>query len=244
MAAAARYSVRQELIQLIERGRDTVLQAPLYLDGALVAPTSGTITIYDQSDTAVVSAAAVTIAASIAEYTVTAVTTSSLDLGAGWRIEWSLTVAGQPAAVVIPQEAALVRYRLRPVISDTDIARRVPALDYSSSVCITSETDYQQYIDEADTEVQARLLGLGRRPWLVASPSALRQVWLYRAISLIFESVHDHRPTDGYAASAERYRQEYERAWTEARVSFDWDEDGDGDTLSRSAVKPGVVWMC
>lgn len=244
MAAAARYSVRQELIQLIERGRDTVLQAPLYLDGVLVAPSSGTITIYDESDTAVVSAAAVTIASSIAEYTVAAATTSSLDLGAGWRIEWSLTVSGQPAAVVIPQEAALVRYRLRPVISDADIIRRSPALDPSSAVCITSETDYQEYINEADTEVQSRLIALGRRPWLVASPSALRSVWLYCTLALIYESLRDRRPTDGYVEPATAYRQMYERAWSEARVSFDWDEDGDGDTLTRTAVKPGVVWMC
>lgn len=244
MAVAARYSARQELIQLIERGRDTVLAAPLYLDGALVAPDSGTITIYDESDTAVVSAQAVTVSASIAEYTVTAATTAGLSPYAGWRIEWTLTVSGQPDDVVLTQEAALVRYRLRPVITDADIIRRIPALDYNGSVCITSESNYQDYIDEADTEVQARLLSLGRRPWLVASPSALRQVWLYCAIALIFESVHDHRPSDGYLESAARYRQMYERAWSEAKVSFDWDEDGDGDSIDRVGVKPGVIWMC
>ncbi len=128
------------------------------------------------------------------------------------------------------RQSAVSRYRLRPVISDADIIRRIPALDYSSSVCITSETTYQDYIDEADTEVQQWLTSLGRRPWLIASPSALRQVWLYAALSLIFEAVHDHRP--------------YERAKSEARVTFDWDEDGDGDTSDRTALKPGIIWMC
>jgi hypothetical protein len=244
MPAAVRYSVRQELIQLIEQGRDTVLTAPLYRDGVLVAPASGTVTIYDDSNTAIVSAASVTITGSIAEYTVLGSLTSGAGLGVGWRVVWSLTIVGQPSAVVIPQEAALVRYRLRPVISDADIIRRIPALDYSSPVCITSDTTYQDYIDEADTEVQQWLTSLGRRPWLIASPSALRQVWLYAAVSLIFEAVHDHRPNDGYLESVRRYREMYERAKSEARVTFDWDEDGDGDTSDRTALKPGIIWMC
>lgn len=243
MAASSRYSARQESIQLIERGRDSVIQAPLWLDGALVAPDSGTVTIYDASDTAVVSGAAVTVASSIAEYTVAAATTSALELGMGWRVEWTLAISTEPDDVVWSQEAALVRYRLRPAVSDADIIRRAPALDPSSSVVITTETHYQEYIDEADTEIQARLLSLGRRPWLVASPAALRQVWLFLTLALIFESVHDHRPTDGYADTAARYRQLYERAWSEARVSFDWDSDGDGDSLERVGVKPGVVWL-
>ena len=81
------YQVRFPLPSLLERGIDTVIKAPVYQSGALVAPSAGTVTIYDDSNTARVSAAAVTITDSVATYTVTAGTTSGLTLADGWRVE-------------------------------------------------------------------------------------------------------------------------------------------------------------
>ena len=245
MAVASRYQVRQELTQLIERGTDTTLHCPLYLDGALVAPTSGintTYIVYDEADE-VVASGACTISSSIAELTILGSTTSSLDLGAGWRIHWQLTVPGEAEPVLVRQEAALVRYRLRPAISDVDLIRRVPSLDPSGSVPLTSYSDYQSFIEECDVDVQSRLLELGRRPWLVASPAALRQVWLYGTILLIFEDAFDHRPEDGLLVSVERYRKLYDDAWRRARLTFDWDMDGDADSLERTGPRHGVVWL-
>ena len=158
------YQVRFPLPSLLERGIDTVIKAPVYQAGALVAPSAGTVTIYDETNTARVSAAAVTITDSVATYTVTAGTTSGLTLADGWRVEWSLTVSGGTVRAV--NEASLVRQIVRPMISDVDIFRRVPALDPSSASVITSESNYQDYIDEANTEIQLRLISAGRRPWV------------------------------------------------------------------------------
>ena len=82
------YQVRFPLPSLLERGIDTTIKAPVYQAGALVAPSAGTVTIYDETNTAKVSAAAVTIAGSEATYTVTAGTTSGLT--SDYRPAWSL----------------------------------------------------------------------------------------------------------------------------------------------------------
>ena len=223
-----RHTVRFPLPDLIERGIDTVIQAPVYLSGSLVAPSAGTVSVYADTNTARVDGASVTITGDVAQYTVLVATTTSLALADGWRVEWTLTVSGDVLRAV--NEAALVRQVVRPMISDVDIYRRVPALDPNSASVITSETDYQGYIDEANTEIQNRMIATGRRPWLIMSPASLRPVYLYLSLAIIFEDLSARLANVDYQERADKYRAEYNRQWKALNFTYDADEDGIADT--------------
>ena len=77
MADDVLYTARLVGPTLIERGRDTPIACPVYRDGALVAPSVGTVSIFDSAGVSVVSAAPAPVRGSIAGYTVAAATTSS-----------------------------------------------------------------------------------------------------------------------------------------------------------------------
>lgn len=242
----AGYTTQRPLPYLLERGRDTVLDCPVYLEGALVTPSGATVSVYDEAGAAVVSAAVATISGSIARYTVTGSATSNLSPSAGWRVEWTLTIAG--ASVVFREEAYLVRHVLRPVISDRDIGQRIPVLRVGAAGGITTAASHQGAIAEADTLLQARLIEAGRRPWLVVSASALREVWLCWAISVIFDGLAAAAAARGgddpYAARAEEWRERGETAYGRARLAFDWADDGTADPGERVGPRAGTVWLC
>ena len=103
----------------LERGRAQKVKCPVYLAGALAAPASGTVSIYNAAGVAVIDAAAVTVASSIAEYALIAGDTSGGELGLGWRIEWSLLMP-DTVTHIFRIDSGLVRRRLYPVISDID----------------------------------------------------------------------------------------------------------------------------
>jgi len=241
-SGSTRYTARFQLPELLERGRAELIFCPIYRDGAAVAPSAGTITITDSRGVAVVSAAAVTITGSIAQYSVADGVTSALDFGDGWAFVWALTM---PDGVVhkFRNNGALVAFRLYPTITDADIARRVSGLDTSSATALTSATNYQNSIDEADVEVQLRLLERGRRPWLIASPSALRMVWLTLAVAIIIEDLATRN--DEYVEAAARWRTRYESAWASATLLLDYDQDGQADSANeRVAARDPVIWLC
>ena len=238
-----RYSARFQLPDMWEQGRDNLAKCPVYLDGSLVTPTEAgsTVTVYDDDGSAVVSAAAVTVASSIATYTLTQAVVDAADLGEGWVIEWSLLMP-DGLTHVFRNDGSIVRRRLYPSITDADIFRREPALDPNGTDPITSTADYQDYLDEVDTEVQLRLIEQGNRPNLIMSPSSLRGVWLYGTLSLIFEALAT-RLNPAYAEKATHYRAMYDDAWR--RLSYIYDEDDDGvseDPHARRAGYPSM-WL-
>lgn len=241
---ATGYTTRQPLPHMIELGRATTLSAPVYLDGALVAPSSGTVSVFDENNDAVVDEAAVVVTASVATYVVSAPTTASLSPSAAWRVEWTLTVAGE--VVPIRDEVYLVRYRLRPVISDVDIGQRIRVLDTSLAGRATTAANYQSAIDEADIRLQSDLIALGRRPNLVVSASALRECWLSAAIATILDGLAVASGSDGdpYAVRAAEWNGRYDAALARARVAMDWADDGVADEGTRTGPRPGSVWLC
>lgn len=239
-SSTTRYTARFQLPELLERGRNEPIQCPVYRDGQLVSPSSGTVSVYDARGNAIVLAQAVTVTGSVATYTVQAsAIPTTLQLEDNWRVEWSLTM---PDGVVhlFRNDAALVKYRLYPTIADADLIRRVRALDPTSSTAITAVANYQPAIDEADVEVQNRLIALQRRPYLVATPSALREVWLTTTIAIVLEDLAIRN--EAYREPAKTWRERVEAAWTAARPQLDYDQDGTA-TGAHVAVKPGAVWL-
>jgi len=234
------YSARFPLPELLERGRDNLIRCFVYRDGALVAPSSGTVSVYNASNVAVVDAAAVTIVSQVAQRSVSGASLSSQALGDGWRIEWSLLMPDATTRL-FRQDGALVRSSFVPPITDVDLFRRVSGLDPSNSARVSTLDDYQDYIDEAHVEINNRLISAGRRPWLVVSPSSLRQAYLYLTLALIFEDFAT-RLDDAYSNEAKRWRSHHKVEWDALSFRYDETDAGAVDTSRRKATT-ATFWL-
>ena len=222
---------------MLERGRANALSCPVYQSGALVAPTSGTVAVFDAAGTSVASSA-VTIAGDIATYTLPSATTTDLSLGINWRVEWSLLIAGVDRE--FRNDAALVRNVLYPVLCDQDLFARQSSLDPSLPNCVHSLSTFQTMRDEAWIEIKNRLCSLENRPNLITTPSALRRVHLTLTLSYIYVDFST-RLNEAYLELGDRYRHEFERAWSSLRFGFDPGDDGkQSSTRRRAAIT--TVW--
>lgn len=234
------YTARLAL-DTLERGRANLIKCPVYRDGALVAPASGTVTVYDASGTAVVAAAVVTVTASVAGYSVSSSVLASYDYGDGWRIEWVLTMPDGVAHTFVC-EAALTRRRLYPVVTDADLIARVPGLSPSATQRLTRSSTYQDRLDEAWRILTQRLLGDGNVPWWVADPTAFRETHLTLTLSMIFGDLAVYSEAAGslYADEAQRYRDAYEAAYRVAHTRILRDADA---SQTRRRVSPSpTLW--
>lgn len=238
MTSPDTYSARFTLPDLIERGIAGTLRCPMYRSGALVAPSSGTVSVFDSSGTAVVNAAVVTVASSIATYPWTPPTT--LTLGDRWRVRWVLAM---PDGVThSPEnEAALVRARLYCPITEADLYRVESALDPSGAAPLTSLSSYADKIDEAWTQIQLRLIEAGNRPNLIIGPSSLRQVVQDLALALCFADVGSRVANPAHADTSMRYRAAYETAWQRIALTYDTTDTGDTNGPKRSPSRS--VWL-
>lgn len=234
------YTARFRAPDTIQRGVSQVITCPTYRLGAVATPTAGTVSVYSADQTAVVSAAAVTIPlGGYATYTIVGGVTSPRALEEGWLIEWTLTMP-DGAPQVFRQDAALVRRQLSPVVTDADLIRRHSDLPQLLGGGVTS---YQDYLDEAWATLMLRTIGQGRRPYLVMSPSAYRDAHLALTLHLIFMDFQTSAGDAGrWQALADYYRQTYTEAW--GQLSFVYDE-GDENKVDATKRKAGTsqVWL-
>jgi hypothetical protein len=241
MALPSPYTARFEGVEEVVWTLTTTLECPVYEDGNLVAPTAGTITIYNAAREKVVDGVAVTIAGSVATYIVASATVADETPEAGWQVVWSLTLSGDTHE--FDNEAALVRRKLYPVLTDQDLFRRVPALDPSADDTFWDSdiTNLESWRDEAWTEINDRLVEEGVRPALTLSPTAFRRVHRALTLALIFEYLATTLSQE-HAQTGERYRDEFKSAWGDLRFVVDEDEDGDPDSTER---EPAIqtVWL-
>ncbi len=231
------YQARFLLPDLIERDRTNTLQCPVYKDGALVSPSSGTVSIFNASNEAVVSSASVTIGGSLASYALSAVTLSGRALEDGWRAEWALAMPdGQTHT--FRNSAALVRARLYPVVTDLDLYRLHPDLNPSNAATVASSGDnYQAWIEESWVTLQLRLINAGNRPNLVMEPSALREYHLLATLELICRHFSTSTGQGKWMALAESYSTRAERAWDSLNFTYDADDDGQADSTRRRSAR-------
>lgn len=231
----ARFLTPDYLVQ----GVNNALSCPLWQDGAAVAVTQAgsTVSIYDGSNTAIVSAAPVTVIASIPTYTVLAASLpSTLSRGMGWRVEWSLVIAGvTPSPRVFRNAAGLTKSALVPVIADGDLFRRESALNPAGAAPISSLTDYQDYIDEAWITLHGRLVGKGSLPHLIMEPSALREAHLTLTLHLIFQDFRT-RLAETWREKAEDYAGQYKAAWSDLVFEYDTSDSGQSDGRRKRAA--------
>lgn len=219
----------------------TTLTCPVRKGGVVVAPSSGTITVYNAGGTKVVDGAVVTIVDGVATYEVTPAMVADETPGAGWWVAWVLVIGGE--TVEPDNEASLVRRKLYPVLTDQDLFRRVPALDPSEADTFwdSDVTNLESWRDEAWTEIKDRLVEEGVRPALTLSPTAFRRVHRALTLALIFEYLATTLSQE-HAQTGERYRAEFKDAWGDLRFIQDADEDGEPDSTDREPAV-GTVWL-
>jgi hypothetical protein len=176
----------------------------------------------------------------IATAAILAATLDAEDFGTGWWAVWSLTVGTTP--FVFRNDAALVRARLHPTVTTIDLFRRLRSLDTADSERITrmSLSDYQDKLDEADIQIQLRLIEIDNRPGRIFSPSAARQAYLSLWIALIFEDLANFE--NDYQETADRWMARYEAAWNKLTLVYDAGDTGQPDANSRRSVNRSV-WL-
>lgn len=200
------YTARLVGPEMIEAGRDNVVTCPVYRDGALVTPSAGTLSIWTGAN-AVISAGVVTFPGGVATATIAASALSGQQPSDGWRFEWALTVAS--VVRTFCRDGSLVYRRLYPVVTDADLLRAHTDLTARRP---STESSYQDYLDEAWARIESRLVNTGKRPWLVMSPSALRDVHQYETLAMIFADF----ATGGSTSAEWELMQHYERKASDA----------------------------
>lgn len=221
--------------------RDTVIKAPVYDTGALLAPTSGTVTIRDESYVIIVNAAPVTISGDIAQYTVPADTFPAEDISELLYVEWSL-VFGASLTIVADNDGVLVARELRPVITDEDLYQRLSSLDPSATYTITTRTSYQDYIDSAWRDLISDMIEDGTRPHWIRSPSSTRQAHVELTLARIFEDLAS-RNQPAYLQQAEQFHKNYRRQYGKMTALIDKDDDGQVDHRGRQGIAHSVIWL-
>lgn len=237
--AETRYTARFEFADLLERGRDNVVTCPVYFEGALVAPASGTVEVFDNGGNSVATPA-VAIIANVSTATVTAASLTAEGFAQGWRIEWALTIGG--VVFNFRNEAALVRNQLYPVITDVDLLRHHPDL---TALRPSDRPSMQLEIEEAWAMIQTMLYEAGNRPNLVVNPGAFRTAHKWLALSIVFDGMADgpQGTDDRFAERAKDYSQRFERAWDKVAWRFDSDEDGTPDDPNVRHGTRGTVYL-
>ena len=138
------YAARVAYPSLLVRGADTAVALPVYRDGALVAPVSGTYRLLGPGGNAIVSHA-VSVVSSVATYTIPAASLpNSLTLGEGYMEVWSLVFADQSSE--FRRTAALALCPIFPVVTDLDLIAEYQPL---GSLLGGGLTTYQGSIDQA-----------------------------------------------------------------------------------------------
>lgn len=228
------YTARRELPRIIARGIGETLDCPVFTDASLVAPVSGTFTLYDDAGASLVSGPVV-VTANVATYPITGPDTSSRPFSDRWREEWSLIFAGSVTRL-FTFDVCLARRKLYPVVTDTDLLRRHSDLDLLRPRSMSS---YQGFRDEAWVIVYNRLMGLGALPYKIVTPWSVREVHLLETLILIcndFKSMMD--AGDRWDLLGQQYRKDADSAWN--RLTFKTDDDETGDGARQDTAMPVV----
>lgn len=225
------YAVDHSLPHLIVKGRDTVLSTVVERDG-FVSPVAGTARVYRDGGTQVGADYAIA-STTTPSITILAATTGSEDLSEYWRVEWDF------GDIQSTNSAHLVRRALAPVLTDRALYRRAPALDPARNP-IHSQATFAAEREEAWIQISRRLINVGRRPWLVIEPDALREVHMLLTLALIFEAFA-HRAEEAFAETADRYREQYRQAWNDLKFRYDESEDGTDAEPNRESGS-ALIW--
>lgn len=234
---ATEYQIEFRAPHVIEKGVATTIDAPVFNGASAVAPSAGTVTIYDGGGTKIVDAANIAINASdIAEYEVTAASTTGEEPASDWWVEWTLTVSGE--TVKARNQAILAPWQIRPSVTNRLILKREPTFTKYPA----GEASWQDQIEEAWDYCLNRLLQEGKNPHQITSPFSLREPLTLKSLEYIAEAQATYiAGQNRLSDKAARYREEFEAAWGHMRFDVDTDDDGDADETGESGQ--AVVYL-
>lgn len=231
--------LRYQLPRFIERGVTQTLSLDVYNDaGSQQTITSGTLTIYaGGSALSGVDGVAVSGGAP-GTYSLADTATSGEGLSDRWLEVWSVAISGTD--YVFRRPAYLVRHKLYPTITDTDITDRYDDLDdYLDS----DTTTFQAYRDAAWVIVNRDLIKRGRRPELVMDSYSVAEAHIHKTFELVFGDFASKVGSPGRYEERERYHRDmYRREWEDMVLTYDADEDGTPDEEERQSGMP-TVWL-
>lgn len=191
--------------------------------GALVAPTSGTLTVTRPEGTEIVAAAAVTITSSVATYTLPTLVTETA--GEGWTLVWDLLIGG--AHYLYRFDAYLCPFAPHCPISVldlwggeglTELQHRVPQ---GRDAERGDGTGWQPEVDSAYYAIIQWLLDNGHRPWLIRGMVGLRAAVLTLALKNACR--HLAGTDDIFARHEGHYYSAHRAAMGQLRVNYETD---------------------
>ena len=230
------YAARIAYPSLLVRGADTAVALPVYRDGALVAPVSGTYRLLGPGGNAIVSHA-VSVVSSVATYTIPAASLpNSLTLGEGYMEVWSLVFADQSSE--FRRTAALALCPIFPVVTDLDLIAEYQPL---GSLLGGDLTTYQGSIDQAWKEILSRLINEGRLPYMIRTPDAVRQAHLHLSLSKVFQGFGLNADGNHYRDLAKEENGRYVEAYNRMSVQLDQAQTGLVDNPMARASATGPI---
>ena len=226
--------------EILEHGRANTVTCSVYRDGVIVTPTAenSTLTVYNASNVEVAHAGAVAVASSVASCSFTAAELAAESYSDSWRFEWAL-VLPDGITHAFRTDGALVHRRLYPVVTDADLLRSHTDLSRRRP---PTETSYQDYLDEAWAQVESRLVNMGRRPWLIMSPSALRESHLALTLALIFRDFATGGSTSAEWEMMLHYEERFTAAW-DALTFPETTVTGQVRDATRRQPAESTVWL-
>lgn len=223
-ALVTQYAGRFSSPDFIERAKDQRLTFEVQYEGATVRPASGTLTLRNEANTAIVNTAAISVSADgVAYYDLSAaLVPATYAPSQRWLEDWALTFDdGQVHTFRRP--AHLCVRRLYSVLVQSDLTGRHHDLQ---TIVPRAKSSLQPYMDGAFDEAIDRLLEDGRYPQQVMTPDRLRRFCRAYALHLAFLDAMNEAPGEGkYGGLANFYLGQAEDAWTKLRFTIDHDED-------------------
>ena len=227
------YTFRDQYPAIYQIDRAEVSTMEVWQDGALVAPSSATLSLYSPTGE-LLSSPAVSIVGDIATATIPA----QSDLGEGYRESWILTVNG--TEYVKFRDAAVCRSPLRLPLTDADLTSLYPDLAQNLN---SSAVSFQTFIDAAWSRILRKLRSSGDMPYIVVQASAFYDALQHLSLHLVYRWWYGQTGGDHLLAQADYHWGQYEHEWSAISYETDRDQDGTSDDRDReSASKSAIVY--
>ncbi len=217
---------------LIQRGKARNLT--LTIEASTGTPTitvaGSSFTLYNASNEAVISAAAITASTNTATYALAASTLDGEDYGPGWREEWALVISGETTRFVRP--AALVYRELFATLAPADLSALHSDLPQLGTWTIDGEQT--TWLTYAWTKLDAAWSRLLRLLWLddrlPARIQSLSLDDLHEALTLelIYRDLRAQQG-DRFDLTLADWTKRLEALKASAILFYDSDDDGEPD---------------